>query len=302
MEKIGYIIVLFHREDLLPDLFESIARQTFQPAFIYLVDNAPSAEMRNTVNHWKQKLSWEHIIHIEQTENKGAAEANNIGIRLAIQDGCTACILSNTDIVYDDPDLFQKLAALSAENDLKIIAPKIYYYQSPKIWYAGGDIVKWKGGVVHYFDTKTDKDESIQSGFTGYAPTTFVFIKTEVFQKTGLLNVQYFLYMEDTEWMYRARLAGYHIWFAADLRLEHKVSVTTGGKYSSMSMYYNTRNRFYFVRQYTGFFTKMLAVCFVIASTFYFLLLSNGRKPWRAYFRAIKDGLTKKIIPVQHSC
>lgn len=297
MEKIGYVAVLFKEENLLPDLFEGIAMQTCPAFCIYLIDNAPCVEMRAMIDSLRNKYHLLSIQHFENTKNLGAAEANNIGIKMAIKDGCTACILSNTDITYDDPGLFCEMAKLSGEKKAEIIAPKIYYFNTKKIWYAGGDIVKWKGGVVHYLDKKEDTQVADTSGFTGYAPTTFVYIKTSVFKDIGFLDKQYFLYMEDTEWMYRAGLAGYKIWYASNIHLMHKVSITTGGILSDLGIFYNTRNRLFFIREYLNLFLKCIAIFYTITSTAFFVLKKWKKSAWKAYFKAIGAGLFTTLKP-----
>ncbi len=297
MEKIGYVAVLFKQENLLPGLFKGIALQTCPAFCIYLMDNAPSAEMRTMIESMKKTYPFLLIKHIENSKNLGAAEANNIGIKMAIEDGCTACILSNTDITYDDPGLFSEMTKLSGEKNAAIVAPKIYYYNINKIWYAGGDVVKWKGGVIHYHDKKEDNAASQLSCYTGYSPTTFVYIKTLVFKDAGFLDQQYFLYMEDTEWMYRARLSGYKIWYAANIHLMHKVSITTGGIFSDLGIFYNTRNRLFFIREYFNLFLKCLAVFYTIASTAFFVMKKWKMSAWRAYFKAVGAGLFTTLKP-----
>ncbi len=131
----------------MPDLFKGIAIQTCPAFCIYLMDNAPSLEMRTMVDSLRNEYPLLTIKHIDNKKNLGAAEANNIGIKMAMNDGCTAFILSNTDITYDDPGLFCEMAKLSDEKNAAIVAPKIYYFDSKKIWYAGGDVVKWKGAI-----------------------------------------------------------------------------------------------------------------------------------------------------------
>ncbi len=297
MEKIGYVAVLFKQENLLPDLFKGIAMQTCQPFCIYLMDNAFSAEMCAMVDSIRKQYSFLIIKHIDNKKNLGAAEANNIGIKMAIADGCTACILSNTDISYNDPGLFCEMSKLSDEKNAGIVAPKIYYFNTNKIWYAGGDVVKWQGGVIHYQDKKEDNELSNESCYTGYAPTTFVYIKTALFKDAGFLDQQYFLYMEDTEWMYRAGLAGYKIWYAANIHLMHKVSITTGGIFSDLGIFYNTRNRLFFIREYFNFFLKCLAVFYTLASTAFFVMKKWKISAWRAYFKAAGAGLFTTLKP-----
>ncbi|MBS1729873.1 MAG: glycosyltransferase family 2 protein [Bacteroidetes bacterium] len=291
MDKIGYISVLFGQENLLQDYFKSIALQSCPVYGIYLIDNSPSAEMMTMVQAMKDRYPLLDIKYVQNTRNLGAAKANNKGIQMAIEDGCTACILSNTDIAYDDPNLFCEVARLSAEKNGAIVAPKIYYFGTHKIWYAGGDMVKWKGGVVHYHDRKEENKATETSCFTGYAPTTFLYIPIKTFEEAGLLDEQYFLYMEDAEWVHRAGVAGYKIWYAANIHLFHKVSITTGGILSDLGIYYNTRNRLFFIRQYFSFFQKLLAACYIMGSTAYFVLRTWRFSAWRAYFKAIYDGL-----------
>lgn len=297
MEKIGYVSVLFKQENLLQDLFKGISIQSVQPFCVYLIDNAPSPEMRAMIDSIRTQYSFIQIQHFENNQNIGAAEANNIGIKMAINEGCTSCILSNTDIVYDNPLLFYEMAKFSEEKNAAIIAPKIYYFNTNKIWYAGGDIVKWKGGVVHYHDQQVDTEDSNTSCFTGYAPTTFVFIKTDAFKETGFLDKQYFLYMEDTEWMYRAQLSGFKIWYAANIHLMHKVSITTGGILSNLGIYYNTRNRLFFIRTYFQFFTKWMASFYTIASTAFFVMKKWELNSWKAFFKAVRDGFCTTLKP-----
>ena len=103
--------------------------------------------------------------------------------------------------------------------------------------------------------------------------------------------------MEDTEWMYRAGLAGYKIWYAANIHLMHKVSITTGGILSDLGIYYNTRNRLFFIREYFNLFLKNLAGFYIMSSTAFFVMKKWKLSAWRAYFKGVRSGIFTQLKP-----
>jgi len=71
-------------------------------------------------------------------------------------------------------------------------------------------------------------------------------IHKSVFDKIGFLAEEYFLYFEDTDFCVRAKRAGIKILYEPSAKLWHKVSSTTGGEESLITLYYGNRNRLYF--------------------------------------------------------
>jgi GT2 family glycosyltransferase len=294
MEKIGLVSVLYNSDNLLEDFFRSIAIQDYKDYAIYLVDNAPGEETRKIIKRLTEELHLTNVKHVESEGNVGTAEANNAGIELALAEGCDNIILLNNDIVFSDTHFFSSLISLSEQNDYKIIAPKIYYYQTNKLWYAGGEFEKWKAGAKHTGDRLEDNDAFNRSSFVTYAPTTFIFIKAEVLRKTGLLDKYYFIYVEDLDLIYRAMKNGYRIWYEAGLSLQHKVSSTTGGILSATGFYYNTRNRVYFARKFFKPLHVAVATFYVFASLFYHSLKQKNSKAVRSFFKGFFDGFKAK--------
>lgn len=289
MEKLGVVTVLYRSEEVLEDFFLSLKMQTYKNCCVYLIDNAPSAKTREIINKWKPCVGME-LKHIENEENYGAAGGNNIGIKNSIAEGCQGIIMLNNDIYFDNPDLFKSLVTMASSAQLPIIAPKIYYYQTKKIWFAGGDIINWQAGVKHYGDKQNEDDTVYKTGYTGYAPTTFVYMSSEVFKKTGLLDEKYFIYAEDVDLMYRAKLAGYKIWYEASLNLQHKVSITTGGILSATGFYYNTRNRVYFARKFYPVLLRGVAILYVFVSLGYHCIKQKNSKSKKAFLNGFFKG------------
>ena len=77
-------------------------------------------------------------------------------------------------------------------------------------------------------------------------------IRRQVIDQIGLLNQNYFLYLEDLEFCQRAKRAGWRIVFDPSIKIWHKVSQSSGIG-SSLNDYFITRNRLLFGLRYARF-------------------------------------------------
>jgi rhamnosyltransferase len=91
---IGAIIVTyFPNEILLLRLLQSIGSQVKK---IYIIDNTPHGDKIWLTSEWLSKLELNIDYHL-LGENYGIAKAQNIGIDLAVKDGCDHVILFDQD-------------------------------------------------------------------------------------------------------------------------------------------------------------------------------------------------------------
>ena len=108
------------------------------------------------------------------------------------------------------------------------------------------------------------------------------------FLNLPLSILKYFLYFDDTDFMYRANRKGYNIRLCQDCFIFHKVSLSTGGEHSPVNLYYSTRNRLYFIQK-----NRMgtIAMLFTYSTRRIKIIVSGIRKTDdRKYIReAIKD-------------
>lgn len=287
--QLGLVSVLYNSDELLKDFFHSISIQNFTNFAIYLIDNNSNDKTTELIKQYEIQYKFQ-LKYIPLNNNVGVAEANNVGIVQAIKDSCSAIILLNNDISFDNPNLFSAIIQTAIQKKQKIVAPKIYYSGTNKIWFGGGFISLLKGGVIHFAYRKTDYDGLLHSGITGYAPTTFMYVDKNVFEKVGLLDSTYFLYAEDLDFVYRAQKEGFHIWYENDYFLYHHVGFTTGGVFSPLNIYYNTRNRLYFARKYLSWFYKVPAVTFILTSMLFHACRQRTRIAIMSYLRAINHG------------
>src|SRR3546814_4239565 len=86
---------------------------------------------------------------LRNDENLGVAAGNNQGIVAARQRGCEYVILLNNDIVIADDKLLHLIGNVINDRSIKVLVPKIYFYDTGLLWYAGGDIRLLAGTAYH---------------------------------------------------------------------------------------------------------------------------------------------------------
>jgi GT2 family glycosyltransferase len=287
MPKIGLVTVLFKSDDVLPGFFKSIAKQTHKDYVLYLVDNSVNLTSDKIIGKCLAENSITEYRHIKNTDNVGVAEGNNIGIRQALADNCTHIILLNNDIELEQDFVFSRMLSLCEKGE-KIIIPKIFYYDTPKLWMAGGTMNKWRALGIHYGDGKADAPEYNVAKYITYAPTCFMMIESSVFKSIGLMDEKYFAYYDDTDFVFRALKAGYKMYYEPALTVLHKVSSSTGGD-STFYVYYSNRNKIYFIRKNLRGVVKYFAILYTLFTRiFYYLRFDTAKR--KKLVQGLKDG------------
>jgi GT2 family glycosyltransferase len=169
--------------------------------------------------------------------NLGFAGGNNVGIRRALARDADWVLLLNNDAVAE-PDLASALdRAARARPDAGLLACKVLSEDGQAVQYAGAGFNRWLGysGRVRTVgpDELRDVDRADGAAFA---------VSRAAAEQAGLLDLELFAYVEDVEWSLRIRRAGFAVVFVPDARARHKGSAATGGRASTMNLYYDTRN------------------------------------------------------------
>ena len=182
---------------------------------------------------------------IENPTNDGVAKGNNLGIRKALDEGCECVLISNNDITLENNTIEELLSGLQS-TCASMTAPKIYFAGTRSFWYAGGYFHKRSGlnlhrGLHQHDDGQFDKQEPV-----GFAPTCFLLVRKDVFDQVGMMDEQYFVYWDDTDFIYRAVVGhGKSLWYIPSAVVHHKEGTSTGYM-SDFSIRYQYRNLAYF--------------------------------------------------------
>ena len=240
--RVGVVTVTFNSGSVIREFMESLLKQTHAEFILYVIDNASSDETLKVLSEYEDA----RVVVIPNQANVGVAEGNNIGIRAALKDGCCSVLLINNDTVFDS-DLVSKLAEGLEQYQCDMIVPKILYFDRPEtIWCAGGYFSRYRGSARHFGSDRKDDGRFDQPREVNYSPTCCMLIKREVFERVGLMDANYFVYFDDTDFCNRAHRGGERLFYLPSARLLHKVSSLTGAD-SDFTYQYTIRNHVYYL-------------------------------------------------------
>ena len=257
--KICIIVLNWNRPDDTLECLSSLENLTYPNYEILLVDNGSTD---NSCARFREK--YPEITLIENGKNLGFAEGNNCGIAIAQERGAEYILLLNNDTVVHPALLDAFYNAAAAHPQAGVFGAKIYYYDEPAtIWYAGGEVDLHSLRCYHIGCLESDlegKRNSITP--TSYACGCALFIKAEVIQKVGLMELKFFLLWEEIDWCWRIRKAGYDCLFVPEAKVWHKISASfEGGNHGPQWEYFNARNRLlFFERNYP--FPQLIKIYF----------------------------------------
>jgi len=204
-------------------------------------------------------------------------------------------LLLNNDIETEMTDVVGQLVSLCEEKGEKMAVPKIFYYDTRKLWMAGGYMDRWRALGVHYGYGKADAPKYSVGKYISYAPTCFMIIAKEVFESVGYMDEKYFAYYDDTDFVLRATRAGFKLYYDPSASILHKVSSSGGGDLSAFYIYYSNRNKIYFIRKNLKGFKRFFAIWYTLTARFFFWLKFN-RSQKKELVRGLKDGFKMQVI------
>lgn len=249
MNQIGIVTVLYNSESVLDEFFDTLNKQTYRNFILYVIDNKSPDNSLAKSQELAQKHSFKTVI-IANENNDGVARGNNIGIKQALKDGCDLVLLSNNDVVFE-PQTIELLLEGMTETKADIVVPKIYFHGTNLIWAAGGFFRKFRGDVKHIGAREKDSGQFDLNYQIDYSPTCFMLIKKNVFDKIGMMDEKYFVYFDDTDFVYRSQKASIKLFYIYKSILWHKESVSTGVM-SYFTIFHCNRNIMYFTLKNRG--------------------------------------------------
>lgn len=290
MSKIGIVTVLYNSESVLDDFFRTLDKQSYKDFTLYIVDNASTDNGLSKSHELASTVSFK-CIFIEEKKNWGIAKGNNIGIKAALYDGCEYILLSNNDVVLNCDDTIEILKKRIEDSDIDIITPKIKKYSNPsEIWAAGGEFRFFGTKTKHIGANCQDDGRYDKELIINYTPTCFVLIKKNVISDIGLMDENFFVYFDDTDFIYRALKSGHRIVYTPVTEILHNESASTG-KMSNFKIYQLSKNQIIYTQKNFSRFilALLLARNWIIHFTYH--RIKFNREQLDAEYKGFKDGL-----------
>ncbi len=229
---ISIIIVNWNTCQVTCDCLRSVYEQTEGIDFeVILVDNASTDD---SVERTKQKFP--QVILIENTENKGFAAANNKGMKIARG---SYILLLNSDTVVLDEAIQKTLKFADQHPDAGIIGcrvlnpdgslqPTCFMYPSilnmllstaylykifPNSKFFGRERMTW-------WQRDDVREVEVVTG-------CFMLVRREAIEQVGMMDENYFMYGEETDWCWRFKQVGWKVMFTPQAQIIHLGGVSS---------------------------------------------------------------------------
>jgi hypothetical protein len=239
----------------------SLEHLTYPDYEIVVVDNGSSDDSAPQI-----RAAYPAVTLIETGANLGYAGGNNVGIRYTLEHGAQFVCILNNDIIVEPMFLEPLLATLQNDPAIGVVTPLIAVLNAPEsIWALGSSINRRTATVTRLH--VGDKVSTWRDGspfVVDVASGSAMLVKREVLETVGLMDEDFFLYYEETDWCLRVQEAGYPIVAVPSAIVLHKVSATLG-ETSPVIDYYMLRNHLRFVnRHWTGLTCRRIQIQIIL--------------------------------------
>jgi len=216
---LSIIIPNWNGQKFLKTCLDSIYHQSYKNFEIILVDNGSSDDSIPFL-----EKNYPEVRTIKLPKNLGFSPAVNIGIREAKGD---YIFLLNNDTELADDFLIEMKKAILENPEVGFFASKMLDFKDHTIIDTVGDRMTWSGrsyklGMLEKDSPKYQTPYLIFGACGGAA----VYQK-EMLDKIGLLDEDFFAYLEDIDLDFRAQLSGYKCLFVPEAKVFHIGSATS---------------------------------------------------------------------------
>jgi GT2 family glycosyltransferase len=229
------IVLNWNGRHLLEECLSSLRAQSFRDFETIVVDNGSTDGSAGWLEkEWKVGVSL-----LELPTNRGFAEGNNAGIRVARG---RFIVLLNNDTAVDPGWLDAIFGATRRHPEAGMFASKILNYYRREEIDNTGHLIYPDGLARGRHRLEADNGRFGEEGEVLHPSGCAGVYKKEMLDQIGLLDESFFAYGEDVDLGLRGRWAGWKCVYVPSAVVYHKYSATTG-TYSPEKVFLVERNR-----------------------------------------------------------
>ena len=240
---VSIVTVNYNGKDYLPELYQSLYRQSYNPVELILVDNASTDGSIQFV-----QKNFPEVKIIQNPDNYMFAKGNNVGIEAA--QGEIICLLNNDIKVA--PDFLEKIVpAFESNPDMAACQPKVLDMNIPNYFEyagaAGGFIDKYgypfmRGRIFFTLEEDVGQYDDMIEIF--WSTGACFFIRKSVIEELGPLDEDFKMHMEEIDLCWRMLLSRLKIYCIPSAKVWHKGGGTLSAD-SPHKIYWNFRNNIF---------------------------------------------------------
>ena len=238
--KIAVVILNWNGRKFLEQFLPNVIEHSANVAEVIVADNASTDD---SVDFLKQNFP--HIRLIQNATNGGFSKGYNDSLMSLEAD---YFVLLNSDIEVTPNWIEPVIELLESASDIAVCQPKIRsWHEREKFEYAGA-----AGGFIdrfgypfcrgRVFETmETDHGQYDDACEVFWATGAAMFVKASIYKEFGGLDEDFFAHMEEIDFCWRVKNAGYKVMYCPNSTVYH-IGGGTLPKKSSRKTYLNFRN------------------------------------------------------------
>lgn len=207
------LVLNYNGKKYLPLCLDSLFKTRYPRFDVIVIDNCSADDSVDFI-----KKNYPKVKIIQNNENLGYARAINLAMKIV---DSKYVVFLNNDIIVE-ADWLKQLIFYVMVRDVAAVNPKIVFLGDKKVINAAGgccDVygVGWNRGNGEFDKGQYDSVEEVF-----YVNGAAMLTRKDVWRDVGPFDERYFLYGEDLDWCWRARLKGYKLLYVPYARIYHQ--------------------------------------------------------------------------------
>lgn len=213
-------VLNYNGRELLERTLSSVVGQRGAEASVLVLDNGSSDDSRRYLER-----EWPQVRVVVLEHNVGVAAALN----RCVQEAQTEYVaLLNNDVELDPGWLENLLAPLEDDPAVVSASGKMLRWDRRDVIDTAGDTMRWSGAVVNRGRGELDRGQYDIAGPVLSACAGAALYRRRAFEEVGPFDEDFWSYLEDVDWGFRALLAGFQSRYEPGALAFHMGGATTG--------------------------------------------------------------------------
>lgn len=233
-------VLSYDGRHLLETILPSLAAQRFSDFEVVVVDNGSTDDTKQ----WLAE-NWPDIEIVTIPDNAGVTAALNVCLRAG--GGSEYLALLNNDLELESAALGELVEALRADPGAGSAGPKLIDFYDRTLIDGAGDVFAWAGTGGRRGHGEIDRGQfDAACDIFGACGGAAVYRRAAL-DDVGEFDASFFAFYEDTDWAFRAQLAGWRCRYVPTAVVYHMGSATIGRGMSEFTQYHLWRNSLWLI-------------------------------------------------------